>query len=115
MNCNLSSQPSSSLEAVRLISVKPRVARFEDLRSTLALSINQSLRQPTVRINPPIAQKGPVRARDVHLREVNDSQEDFFFVRAGFGEDFPRCARNETLSPKLDTSTTGWTLMANAV
>ena len=36
-----------------------------------AASVNQTFGKPAVSINPPVAQERPVRARGVHVGEVN--------------------------------------------
>src|SRR6266487_1529942 len=79
------------------------------------LSVNQPLCQPVVRINPPVAQERPVRARGIELSEVNRHDENLFPVRAGLGEDFAGGTGNETLSPKLDARASRGTLVADAI
>ena len=65
-------------------------------------SINESLRQISVGINPPVAQERPVRARHVHLAEVNGHNQNFLFARAGPGKDFAGRSGHKTLSPEFN-------------
>src|ERR1043166_3600015 len=73
------------------------------------MSVNDSLGQAAISINPPVAQKRPVRARGFHLIQVQRHDERFFLVGAGFGENLTRRSSDETLTPEFDA------IAANAI
>src|ERR1035437_3571487 len=65
-------------------------------------SIHQPLRQISVSINPPVAQERPVRARGIHAGEVNGNNQNFLFMRAGFGKNFAGSSGHKTLTPEFN-------------
>ena len=75
---------------------------MENQKETL---VNHPFCQVSVGVNPPVAQERPVRARVVHLGEVNGRNQNLLLVLRGLGEDFAGGSGHETLAPELDAVT----------
>src|SRR5947209_9690638 len=85
------------------------------LNSKMKLRIKQTLLESSIRVNATIAQKRPVGAVPIDRRPVNLCSDDFFLIDAGFGDDVAVRAANETLSPKLDSISSGRFFMTHPV
>ena len=66
------------------------------------LLVDQTLLDSTIRINPPIAQKRPMRPVLVHAGPLDICQHDLFPVDRAFGDDLAMRTADKTLSPELD-------------
>ena len=55
-----------------------------------------------------------MRARHVHLAEVNGHNQDFLFARTGPGKDFAGRSGHKTLSPEFNASAREF-FMADAI
>ena len=77
--------------------------------------IQQPLGKAAIGIDAAVAKKGPVGAGDVDFLEIYQDDEDFVAVGTGFGQDLAGSASDEALAPKLDSSSAGRFLDADAV
>ena len=56
-----------------------------------------------------------MRARGVHLVQIDFHDEHFVFIDAAFGQDLPGRARDETVAPKLNSVATGGIFVTDAI
>src|SRR5260370_16553731 len=75
--------------------------------SSAARLIDPPLGQLAVGIDAAVAQKGPVRAGDIHLAQIDRHDERLFLVGAGSGENFSGSAGDEALSPEFQPLSVG--------
>ena len=54
-------------------------------------------------------------ARDIDFAEINIDEQNFFFVRAGFGQDLAGGAGDETLPPEFNARAAGGFLQADSI
>src|SRR5688572_28929936 len=64
--------------------------------------IHEPLGQVAVRVDPAVAEEGPVRSAELHALQVAGDHDDFFLVDAGTLDDSAVGGGDERLAPELD-------------
>src|SRR5260370_7571190 len=83
--------------------------------ASAAVLIDPPLGQLAVGIHAAVAQKGPMRAGNVHFAQINRHDERLLLGGAGSGEDFSGSAGDEALSPEFQPLAAGRFFPANAI
>src|SRR6266700_4389546 len=83
--------------------------------SRAAVLIDPPLGQLGVGIDAAVAQKGPVRAGDIHLAQIDRHDKRLFLVGAGSGENFSGSAGDEALSPEFQPLSVGRFFQADTI
>ena len=77
--------------------------------------IDEAPRQVAVRLNPPVAQEGPVRPLGIDFFKIDLDHQNLLFVHGRAGNDFSGRIRNEALTPKFQARPAIRCLMADSV
>src|SRR6266571_3105336 len=83
--------------------------------SSAAVLIYPPLGQLTVSVHAAIAQKRPMRARDLYFAQIDRHDERLLLVGAGPREDFSGSAGDKTLTPEFQSLSAGRFFQADAI